>query len=169
MNIPDGNSVLINYYFPFQQFEGDCDFSSITAIEIEIEAFNNVDAAIAFFGTVGAPVSPSPSRSPAPTVSRTPTSSPIPSGTRTPTPTPTPTQTPTPAPSQDCMCHCPIFTCALIFDPDDDQNQVYYFDDDDENNGVQGGSLIDAATASTASSITVSVLAVFVAVFAFLY
>ena len=32
-----------------------------------------------------------------------------------------------------CHCHCPVFTCALIFDPDDDENDAYYFDDDDEN------------------------------------
>merc|ERR1711862_468420 len=31
-----------------------------------------------------------------------------------------------------CHCHCPVFTCALIFDPDD-ENDAYYFDDDDEN------------------------------------
>merc|ERR1711862_735134 len=32
-----------------------------------------------------------------------------------------------------CHCRCPVFTCALIFDPDDDENDAYYFDDDDEN------------------------------------
>merc|ERR1711913_126286 len=30
-----------------------------------------------------------------------------------------------------CHCHCPVFTCALIFDPDDDENDAYYFDDDE--------------------------------------
>merc|ERR1711862_564031 len=37
-------------------------------------------------------------------------------------------------------CHCQVFTCALIFDPDDDENDAYYFDDDDENEFRIGGS-----------------------------
>ena len=55
--IPNGYNKRINYYFPYNQFRGDCDFGAITAIEISIEAFSQVGAAITFLGTVGAPQS----------------------------------------------------------------------------------------------------------------
>jgi len=87
---------------------------------------------------------PTPSRR-APSDSRTPSRSRIPpSDSRTPTPSKIPSQsrTPTPAPSRECFCHCPAFTCELVFDPDDDENNAYYFDDDNDgapNNDDDGG------------------------------
>merc|ERR1711877_40976 len=91
--------------------EGDCDLSDVGAAELYLPGTDALDAIMRSFEVVGIddPVQPSAS----------------------------PTPLPSAAPSQDvCMCHCPIFTCALIFDPDDDENNAYYFDDDDENRGL---------------------------------
>ena len=64
-----------------------------------------------------------------------------------------------------CHCHCPAFTCALIFDPDDDENDAYYFDDDDENRIIgPSGSVQYLYSSSDASIVKVTMgLAVIVA------
>jgi len=95
----------------FDDLDGDCDLTDVGAIELYLPGNDALDAIMRSFQVVGIddPVQPSAS----------------------------PTPLPSAAPSQEmCMCHCPIFTCALIFDPDDDENNAYYFDDDDENRGL---------------------------------
>jgi hypothetical protein len=60
------------YFFNFSSFNGNADFSNVGAIELQVNAFDNVDSFISFFGTHGPVVSPSgtpqpqPSRSPSP-------------------------------------------------------------------------------------------------------
>merc|ERR550537_581269 len=65
----------------------------------------------------------------------------------------------------ECHCHCPAFTCALIFDPDDDENDAYYFDDDDDNQRIgQSGTVFYYSSSSDASIVKVTMgLAVIVA------
>jgi len=92
-----------------------CDLTDVGAVEFFLPSDDAVDAIVKRIALIGEE----------PTV----------------TPTPPPTQSPTPPPSveippPECHCHCPIFTCALIFDPDDDENNAYYFDDDDEGERV---------------------------------
>jgi len=99
--------VLVDY----DDFSGNCDFTDVGAAELYLPGVDALDAIMRSFEVVGIddPVQPSASSTPSPSA----------------------------APSQEmCMCHCPIFTCALIFDPDDDENNAYYFDDDDENRGL---------------------------------
>ena len=111
VSIPDGEGITRNFYLPFADFGGNCDFTNVGAAEILVEAFNNVDAVCKFFGTVGEPITPSPR----------------------------PSGTPTPSPIVEvCLCQCPAFTCAIDFDLDDDENDAFYFDDDDNGAGASG-------------------------------
>jgi len=145
-------------FIDFDDFDGDCDLTNIGAIEVTLPSFDALDAIMRSFRVVGNPAPASPP------------------------PSPSPSRTPTPGPSrsvEECMCHCPIFTCALIFDPDDDENNAYYFDDDDENAGLRppvpvqdveddGGILIpvvddDEDSGSGAASIVASTAAVLLA------
>merc|ERR1719231_24195 len=61
-----------------------------------------------------------------------------------------------------CHCHCPVFTCALIFDPDDDENDAYYFDDDDENEIVGSNGSINYYFGESSSSATMIQASAFV-------
>jgi len=132
-----GDDTPQDYFLGFSTFTQGCDFSDVGAIEILVEAFDNVDSIIYLFAVSG---QPDPSPSPAP---QSPSNSPAPSDSPSPSTIP-PSSSPTPSPSTippaKCMCHCPAFTCELVFDPDDDENNVYYFDDDDDNPGRASGS-----------------------------
>ena len=67
-----GGLPAAEYLFNFSQFSGNADFTNVGAIELQVNAFDNVDAFITFFGTHGPVVSttntpqPQPSRSPSP-------------------------------------------------------------------------------------------------------
>jgi len=144
------------YLFDIDDFDNGCDLTDIGAIEIFLPSSDAVDAIVRQIKFVGDPIP-----------SETPTGTP----TRTPEPTASVTPSPTPAPSiEECMCHCPIFTCALIFDPDDDENNAYYFDDDDEFQVVgSNGSVVyydfesgSGAAMIQASALVVAVIAAFV-------
>jgi len=156
LSIPAGSSSNLEPVFlPFAGANSTCNFQSIGAIELVVQAFENVDATVSFFGITG-PILPSPT--PTSTHSASPTSGAsraVPSASITPTPGASKSPTATPEPVL-CACRCPAFTCALAFDPDDDENDAYYFDDDDDG-------LIDsqAIVASSASTISLS-LATFV-------
>jgi len=136
VSIP-GTQSSAEYFIDFSAFSGNCDFTSVGAVEILLEAFDNVDSVFELFATNGFE---DPSPSPAP---QSPSNSPAPSDSPSPSTIP-PSSSPTPSPSTippaKCMCHCPAFTCELVFDPDDDENNVYYFDDDDDNPGRASGS-----------------------------
>jgi len=138
----------------FDELDGNCDLSDVGAMELYLPGTDALDAIMRSFLVVGVddPVQPSAS----------------------------PTPLPSAAPSQEmCMCHCPIFTCALIFDPDDDENNAYYFDDDDENRGLirppaeaaedddDLAIIVDGESASGASALVASlaVIAVVAAIF----
>merc|ERR1712217_898097 len=122
----------------FDELDGNCDLSDVGAMELYLPGTDALDAIMRSFLVVGVddPVQPSAS----------------------------PTPLPSAAPSQEmCMCHCPIFTCALIFDPDDDENNAYYFDDDDEFQVVgSNGSVVyyDFESGSGAAMIQASALVV---------
>jgi len=141
----------------FNEFTGGCDFTKIGAIEIQVEAFVAVDASLKIFSVIGVPPpSPTPvSPSPLP---------PSESRSNSPPPTPSPGASQSNTPSQQCLCHCPAFTCELIFDPDDDENNAYYFDDDDNvnDNGLSSQALDNGSDASTVS---ISLITVFAAIF----
>ena len=97
LSIP-GDDTTNEYILDFNDFDGSCDFGSVTAVQIDVEMFDNVDVLMELFVTYGpVPVTPSSSR----------------------TPTPTPTATPPPV---GCVCQCPVFTCE-VFRVDDQ----YYF------------------------------------------
>merc|ERR1712137_1397899 len=132
-----GDDTPQDYFLGFSTFTQGCDFSDVGAIEILVEAFDNVDSIIYLFAVSG---QPDPSPSPAP---QSPSNSPAPSDSPSPSTIP-PSSSPTPSPSTippaKCMCHCPAFTCESVFDPDDDENNAYYFDDDDDNPGRASGS-----------------------------
>jgi hypothetical protein len=96
------------FFFDLNEFSNGCDMTNLGAIEFFLPSQDAVDAIVRVVEIVGTVQSSPPSPPPPP-----------------------PSSPPSPEPSV-CMCHCPIFTCALIFDPDDDENNAYYFDDDDE-------------------------------------
>jgi hypothetical protein len=149
----DASSPRVDYYINFSEFTPSNCFTSIGSIQVQAEQFDQVDTQLYIFEILGVNPSQSNTPTPAPTFSNTPTPAPTFSNTPTPTRVPSQSQTPTPAPSQSrtpspdpsdtrtptstrtpsrtpstvCVCHCPAFTCALIFDPDDDINNVYYF------------------------------------------
>lgn len=175
-----GTQATANYFIPFSSFSGNCDFTNVGAIVVLIDQAENVDSVMTLFAVVGDP-DPSPSRTPSrqvsasntPTPSRLTSASNTPTGTRTPTQNPTAsgTRTPTPTPTTMCMCHCPAFTCELIFDPDDDENNVYYFDDDDHNpfgdpDPTSGGAITTLDPVSGSSVLEFSLALVVVALVA---
>jgi len=125
------------FEFGFDDFDGDCDFTDVGAIELFLPSNDAVDAIVRIVKITGVVPNPSGSSSPVPSV--------IP-----------------PPPPETCMCHCPIFTCQLIFDPDDDdENNAYYFDDDDEREVIGSNGTInyyDFETASSGVMIKVSTL-----------
>merc|ERR1712000_239844 len=137
LSIPGRPGVADDYFINFSDFSGDCSFTNVGSVEILLEAFDNVDSVFYLLATNGIEA-PSPSPSPSRIVepSQSPTPSPNPSDSATPTPSPSPST----IPPEKCMCHCPAFTCELVFDPDDDENNAYYFDDDDNNGGNASGS-----------------------------
>lgn len=137
VTIPDGEGITVNYYITFNEFVGDCSFSNVGALEILVEAFDNVDALCRFYGVVGEPVSPSPR----------------PSGTPTPSPTPSPAV-------EVCLCQCPAFTCEIDFDLDDDENDAFYFDDDDNGLGGASGNGEEVSSASVLSFSVAILLAI---------
>jgi len=162
LSIPAGSSENpAPVFLPFNSANSTCSFTSIGAIELVVQAFENVDATVSFFGVSGL-ILPTPT--PTSTHSASPTgaaSRVISSASNTVTPGATPTATTSKSPTATpepvlCACRCPAFTCALAFDPDDDENDAYYFDDDDDG-------LIDsqAVVASSASTLSLS-LATFV-------
>merc|ERR1712137_904165 len=111
---PQEQEEVIDY----SQFDSNCDFARVGAIEVYVQAFDNVDFELNTFTTYGEV---------APTPSRTPSSSATPSPGASASNTPTPSVTPTPAP-EGCICDCPNFRCGLIYAvPGDDDDQV---DDD---------------------------------------
>jgi len=177
-----GDDTPQDYFLGFSTFTQGCDFSDVGAIEILVEAFDNVDSIIYLFAVSGED-DPSPSNTPAPSPSNS------------------PGVTPSPAPSpEECVCMCPIFTCGLIYaQPGDDDDTVdddthddddlifrpvYYgpgdddFDnvipDDDENEffSFEGGLSVDAnddddVTTNSSSVLAVPVLLVSALVLAF--
>jgi len=193
------NGVFSQVNIPLTSFSNGCSWTQINSIAIQILTETDIDAQFALFEVFGIQPptgsnTPTPTQTPtpAPTFSNTPTPTRIPdsqsntpTGTRTPTgtpspsrepPTPTGTRTPTSTPSRVCICECPAFTCALIFDPDDDENNVRYFngyiykDDSDSNTqsvtthtntvevGNSGNNSSNNSAASTVS-VTLAVLA----------
>jgi len=135
------------YLFDIDDFDNGCDLTDVGAIEVLLPSTDAVDAIVRNIKIVGDPI---PSASP--------TRSPIPTAPSTPTPTPSPTL----IIPEECMCHCPIFTCALIFDPDDDENNAYYFDDDDENEIVGSNGSINYYFGESSSSATMIQASAFV-------
>ena len=71
-----GTSQSAEYLFSFSQFTGNADFTNVGAVELQVNAFDNVDSFISFFGTHGpvSSISPSPAARP----SRSPSPSPVP-------------------------------------------------------------------------------------------
>merc|ERR1712217_814040 len=122
----------------FDDLDGDCDLTDVGAIELYLPGNDALDAIMRSFQVVGIDDPMQPSASPTPL--------------------------PSAAPSQEmCMCHCPIFTCALIFDPDDDENNAYYFDDDDEGQVIGSNGTInyyDFETESAGVMVQISTLVV---------
>jgi hypothetical protein len=58
-----GDDTSREYFFPFASFSGSADFANAGAIEIQIDANDNVDTFVEFFGTSGpqvATITPSP-------------------------------------------------------------------------------------------------------------
>merc|ERR1712039_171603 len=104
----------------FDDFDGDCDRTSVGAIDVLVPSFDGVDAIITQITGIGQP-DPSPSRTPAPSASRTP----APSPSRPPAPSVTPTPSRTPSPQCTEICNCPVFTCHLVYDFDD-SDEVFY-------------------------------------------
>ena len=71
-----GTQSSAEYFFNFAEFTGNADFTNVGAIELQVNAFDNVDSYISFFGTHGPVVAPS--TSPAPQPSRSPSPSGVP-------------------------------------------------------------------------------------------
>jgi len=151
----DGEKThLIN----FSSFTGGCDFTKIGSVDMQVEAFVAVDASLQIFSVIGTEPSPSPappSPSAIASVSRS----------NSPPPSPSPGASQSAPPSVQCLCHCPAFTCELIFDPDDDENNAFYFDDDDGVNNNGNASSQQLANGSDASTISISLITVFAAIF----
>jgi len=142
----------------FSSFTGGCDFTKIGSVDLQVEAFVAVDASVKIFSVIGTQPSPSPAP---------PSASALASVSRSNSPPPSPSAgaSQSAKPSTQCLCHCPAFTCELIFDPDDDENNAFYFDDDDgiNNNGNNG--VTSLANGSDASTISISLITVFAAIF----
>jgi len=192
LDVAEGSAAK-DYTASYKDFSGNCDFTNVGAIEVTIDASLAVDADMELFSVFGVvPATPTPSKSHSknPSQTRTPAGSKTPpSGTRTPTPTRTPSKNPsqsrTPSSVADCLCHCPAFTCELIFDPDDDENNAYYFDDEDNpgngngagapsgsgggkapsGNGNGNGGKPVRIKSSDAGALSVSIVTLFVALF----
>jgi len=64
LTIP-GDDTTNEYFLAFDDFQGNADFTNVGAIEILIEAFDNVDTFVELFHTSGLPV-PTPSPVPSP-------------------------------------------------------------------------------------------------------
>lgn len=107
VNLP-GDNTNQDYILEYTNFDStDCDFTSVGAVEIEVQLGNNVDVIIQVVSVYGPiPVTPTTSATPSPTPS--PTSSPSAQAS----PTPSPSQTP--SPSERCICRCPQFTCEVF-------------------------------------------------------
>jgi len=67
-NIP-GDSILREYEIAFASFTGGADFKNVGALQIEIDAGNNVDTFVTFVGTTGPPIIGSVSATPSPSPS----------------------------------------------------------------------------------------------------
>ena len=67
LSIP-GDDTTNEYFVEFDSFTGNADFSRVGAMEILIEAFDNVDTFVEFFATSGPVVSPTPTPTPFPDV-----------------------------------------------------------------------------------------------------
>lgn len=130
----EGGVVEREFEFPYADFEGNCDFQAIGAIELVIDMFENVDVDITAFSLTGEPL-PSPSPTPSPAVD--------PSNSATPSPSSIPSVAPSASPSpsaivddDDCECFCPEFTCGLVYavpgDDDDEHDDDWYDDDNDD-------------------------------------
>jgi len=111
----------------FDDFDGDCDRTSVGAIDVLVPSFDGVDAIITQITGIGQP-DPSPSPTPAPSASRTPAPSAsrtsAPSASRTPAPSNSPSRTPSPSGPCVRFCECPSFTCALLYDDEFSNNDV---------------------------------------------
>jgi len=70
-NIP-GDDTTHEYVINFTSFSGSADFTNVGAIEIEVDAANNVDTFVQFFGTAGI-VAESVTPTPAPSIAPSPT------------------------------------------------------------------------------------------------
>jgi len=70
-----GNQQSTEYFFSFAAFSGNADFTNAGAVELQVNAFDNVDTFISFFGTHGPVASNTPS--PLPQPSRSPSPSPV--------------------------------------------------------------------------------------------
>jgi len=66
ITVPGAIDLLTDYSIPFAGFTGNADFSSIGAIEILIELFENVDSTISLVGVEGTNIVPVPSPNPTP-------------------------------------------------------------------------------------------------------
>ena len=105
--IQGNQGVIQEFFWNYSAFSGSCTFSNVNAVEILIEAFDNVDILFRFFGTYGPPLVVSPSPSPSPVVN--------------------------PPPPAVCTCNCPQFVCGIIFKgPSDDDDSIDDDNDDDE-------------------------------------
>ena len=67
-----GDDTTNEYILDFADFQGNADFNNVGAIEILIEAFDNVDTFVEFFGTTGPVIEPSVTPTPAPSGSSIP-------------------------------------------------------------------------------------------------
>jgi len=146
----------------FSQFDGNCDFTKIGSIDVQVEALVAVDASLKTFTVIGTLPSASPPPPPPPSASK------VPSDSRSNSPPPSPSKgaSASAPPSVACLCHCPAFTCELIFDPDDDENNVFYFDDDADNDFPNNGDGNGAyGNGSDASTLAISLTTVFTAIF----
>jgi hypothetical protein len=134
IQVPAGN-VPIDSILLFSSFSGTCDFESVGAIEVQVQAFQNVDTIVTLFATQGDPDPSTPSLSATPSISNSPS--------RGASLSPSPSATPSPSIAlKECFCQCPAFTCELIFDVDDDDNHALFFVDDDgfgKSRGYFGG------------------------------
>jgi len=144
----------------FSSFTGGCDFTKIGSVDVQVEALVAVDASLTVFTVIGTPASASPAPASVSAIASV-------SRSNSPPPSPSPGASQSAPPSVQCLCHCPAFTCELIFDPDDDENNAFYFDDDDgvNNNGNGASSQGGLVNGSDASTISISLITVFAAIF----
>jgi len=125
--------VLQEFFVEFDDFSGNCNFGSVGALEVLVEAFDQVDIAIRTFVVFGeVVVNPSPTRTP----TRTPQGRPsidisLPSVPEPSVPDPEEPSEPEP---NNCFCDCPDFRCGLVYKvPGDDDDTIDddIHDDDD--------------------------------------